>query len=77
MPMPTAPVAESEFRPYGLRNQVGLRPAVTAIPPVVFDPDRQVNLHQGVPLADQRDLMIQFTVTWGTTHRDNKTDDNG
>jgi hypothetical protein len=28
----------------------------------------------GGPLVSQPDLLIQYTVTWGTTNRDNKTD---
>ncbi len=64
--------------PYGLTHQVYLDPAYTApIPGIVYDPQRQLSTVGGNPLVEQPDLMRQFTVTWGTTDRDNKTDNGG
>ncbi|GAA2422691.1 hypothetical protein GCM10010191_38140 [Actinomadura vinacea] len=64
--------------PYGLRHQVHLDGAYTAsIPGIVYDPHRQLSTVGGRPLVEQPALMRQYTVTWGTTHNDNKTDDGG
>lgn len=67
-------------RPYGLRHQVMLPPAFTGpIPGITYDPALQQNVTvgNGLPLADQPALLRSYSVTWGTTNRDNKTDDGG
>jgi len=64
--------------PYGLTHQVRLDPAYTApIAGIVYDPNRQLSTVGGRPLAEQPDLIRQYSVTWGTTGNDNKTDDGG
>jgi hypothetical protein len=64
--------------PYGLRHQVRLDGAYTApITGIVYDPRRQLSTVSGKPLVEQPALMQQYTVTWGTTANDNKTDDGG
>jgi hypothetical protein len=64
--------------PYGLRHQVRLDGAYTTpIPEIAYDPRRQLSTVGGRPLVEQPALMRQYTVTWGTTDRDNKTDDGG
>lgn len=64
--------------PYGLRHQVQLDSAYTApIPGLMYDPQRQLSTLGGSPLVEQPDLMRQYSVTWNTTNRDNKTDEGG
>ncbi|MFD0857210.1 hypothetical protein ACFQ07_33715 [Actinomadura adrarensis] len=64
--------------PYGLRHQVRLDEAYTApISGIVYDPNRQLSTVGGRPLVEQPALLRQYTVTWGTTANDNKTDDGG
>lgn len=70
-------MAPAQMRPYGLRHQVQLRPVFTQPPPVRYDPARQLNMLGTLPLVHQPELMARFTVTWGTTANDNKTDDGG
>jgi putative ATP-grasp target RiPP len=64
--------------PYGLGYQVPLAEAFTTPPTgITYDPGTQLNMVNGRPLVKQPDLMIQYSVTWNTTSRDNKTDDGG
>ena len=64
--------------PYGLTHQVRLPDVFTSDPPgVTYDPQRQLSLVNGVPLVEQPDIIRMWTTTWGTTNRDNKTDDDG
>lgn len=62
--------------PYGLNHQVRLPDSYVQDPSgVAYDPRTQLNMVNGLPLVDQPALLRQGTVTWGTTDRDNKTDD--
>lgn len=64
--------------PYGLTHQVRLPELFTSNPPgVTYDPAAQLNLVNGRPLAAQPQILQMWTVTWGTTGNDNKTDDGG
>lgn len=64
--------------PYGLGHQVRLAEAFTTPPAgISYDPATQLNMVGGKPLVSQPDLLIQYTVTWDTPNRDNKTDDGG
>jgi hypothetical protein len=64
--------------PYGLGRQVRLPEVYTAPPAgIVYDPGTQLNIAGGLPLVQQPELMIQYTVTWDTANRDNKTDTGG
>lgn len=64
--------------PYGLRHQVHIGGAYTSpIPGLAYDPQRQLSTVGDRPLVEQPDLMRQYSVTWNTTNRDNKTDDDG
>ncbi|MDL4774241.1 MULTISPECIES: hypothetical protein [Thermomonosporaceae] len=64
--------------PYGLIHQQSLDPAFTTPPPnLTYCPVRQQTLANGVPLAAQPDLLQAYSVTWGTTDKDNKTDAGG
>lgn len=64
--------------PYGLRHQVRLGDAYTSpIPGLVYDPYQQLSTLNGSPLVGQPDVMRQYSVTWQTTDRDNKTDAGG
>lgn len=64
--------------PYGLSHQVQLNETYTTpISGIVYDPSRQLSTIGGRPLVEQPTLLRQYTVTWGTTANDNKTDDGG
>jgi hypothetical protein len=66
------------MEPFGLTHQVRLNPEYTTpIPGIVYDPSRQLSTVGGRPLSEQPELIRQYTVTWGTTGNDNKTDDGG
>lgn len=72
------PALPSPVRPYGLRHQVPVLPALREMPPgMTYDPAAQLNLIDGRPLVDQPHLMALYTVTWSTTGNDNKTDAGG
>lgn len=74
----TAPRAVPALVPYGLSHQVRLNPAFVQEPPdLTYCPRQQQTLADGQPLAAQPELLRAYTVTWGTTANDNKTDDNG
>ncbi|MFD0685496.1 hypothetical protein [Actinomadura fibrosa] len=78
-PATTATITQPPaLRPYGLRFAQRLSAAVTQTPPdLTYCPRRQQTLAGGSPLAAQPGLLRAYSVTWGTTDRDNKTDDNG
>lgn len=64
--------------PYGLTHQVSLPEVFTTDPPgVTYDPTAQLSLVNGRPLAAQPLILKAWTTTWGTTNKDNKTDDAG
>jgi hypothetical protein len=64
--------------PYGLNHRIRLPEAFTTPPEgIIYDPVLQLNVSGGVPLVHQPDLMVQYSVTWSTTNRDNKTDSGG
>ncbi|MFC5744805.1 hypothetical protein [Actinomadura rugatobispora] len=74
----TAPPSAQALVPYGLSHQVRLAPAFTQAPPdLTYCPHQQQTLAGGRPLAAQPELLRAYTVTWGTTANDNKTDDGG
>jgi hypothetical protein len=52
--------------------------AFTTDPPgVVYDPAAQLNIVNGRTLVAQPEILNAWTTTWGTTDRDNKTDESG
>lgn len=64
--------------PYGLGHQVPLPESYTTKPPrITYDPGVQLNMVNGRPLVAQPALLQQYSVTWSTTHNDNKTDSRG
>ncbi|MFC6883396.1 hypothetical protein [Actinomadura yumaensis] len=75
--MRATPSAERGMRPYGLTHQTRLNAAYTAPPPFAYCPARQQSIADGIPIALQPALLRAYSVTWGTTDKDNKTDDGG
>ncbi|MUN41693.1 hypothetical protein [Actinomadura litoris] len=76
-PAAAAPAAGPALSPYGLRCAQRLPAHITLAPDLAYCPHRQQTLAGGRPLAERPDLLAARSVTWGTTDRDNKTDNNG